>query len=1105
MVYEVPLQSDKGPSVWTNYPPKPLYDWQNGRAYYRPTPSTTCPSGWALDDGSHTPECYTKSMTRLKQQLEEADSYGLTRRHFHWASHGDAGKGGAAVKILNGTRVVTDNEEDFVSDSPRWRPEKRIKVYTPSHTHRMNDLTVFQKAGSGKPVAVPLTECASGYKIEDADGNTTCYKQFVDEGQIMSNVDAFVDMEDDDEMVYDPLLLMIGNKTHSPLALMFLPLAGDDPHGYGDVAVFMKKIPTNVSGNTMIPEIVLRLSDMGHFGGKKGQFLIVPLTEVDDAGSASIEGDVFHFQDRPELNITNMDPMLRSPVWYYNAEVAVPPVGEEAHSPPSLREMGYPLQLDVLRGGPAIDCAARGNHILDHIQRARDIIEPNKRFYKHMLAFLDQLVEVFVLSDPSQCEFAEWLGGQFHFEIETSGGELEDDPFSRRSRLFMPYTPERTRGLVFAFRYIWGNKDKTMHLGPTKWDEIYQDLTNGSKTYVAEEDYGRFDAYWESLKRPVEATPTAVLPVGTIGLGEDLTKEGLEAAWQKQVAAKVFRNMAYGQGDWARYVWSTLLFYDKTTSNDGYLALLDMEAFLRGLSNSDRLLIFEETVPIMNDKVAWGGARTYDLYKEEEERTDEDNTVPEYEMGDADSPGMTDASPVGGEPICIREVDGVYRYGCEVDANNGQVKFPLAGHLAERVREGRVKYMEILYGNITNGNLQQDLDQNLSYTTEEDVVDTINGIKQVAHSIGNMDIEEFKNLAWFILKMAISVRSLPTYHIRGFKELMDLPQETQLLAKMALEVYEPYGKRLHIEDPSYNSMFWLQGKISGKHGPTSDDPLQCLDTCCWYNPSPQGGSVLDTPCVVIAFRGTTFFDGPPPKEWAQWFRQLARSDGALYADFNLLKGTLMDTKKFDAARSFYARVHAHFNNNRRGKGIRKRVKIYVTGHSLGGMLAMNVLAQQRDIMETMTADGPAEWGEIETIEGPNGGMIPSPENRRPVHRAVVFNPAICADPEYIRLANANINTSLATSYVPFLHTTPFLKMEVNPWYDSLETHKIGGDDDAIQRSDPISLLAGGCGECYEYTGPNIKSGIEAHSLLNFPTRSVLAIQHVDAAVPDSSA
>jgi hypothetical protein len=63
------------------------------------------------------------------------------------------------------------------------------------------------------------------------------------------------------------------------------------------------------------------------------------------------------------------------------------------------------------------------------------------------------------------------------------------------------------------------------------------------------------------------------------------------------------------------------------------------------------------------------------------------------------------------------------------------------------------------------------------------------------------------------------------------------------------------------------------------------------------------------------------------------------------------------------------------------------------------------------------------------------------------------------------------------------------------WYDKLITHRVAGKSASPIDDDPVSMLSGGLGTTYLYTGPGVPSSIKAHTCDNWDTTLVLRDGH----------
>ena len=307
-----------------------------------------------------------------------------------------------------------------------------------------------------------------------------------------------------------------------------------------------------------------------------------------------------------------------------------------------------------------------------------------------------------------------------------------------------------------------------------------------------------------------------------------------------------------------------------------------------------------------------------------------------------------------------------------------------------------------------------------------------------------MSAAEFALNVRYMVKTALEMRELPHFKVVDNAALQSISGATQLMAKMSADCYKDMAARLHLEDPRYNSVYWFQRDIS-----TSN-------TSVYFNPSSKG--TLQTPCVVMAYRGTA-----PEKELEElgtgtklnkYFRVATDSAGDLVSDLHILVGTQITSQRFQNA--------AAMANVIKDTGFPEVPYIYFTGHSLGGALAMNTLHM---------------------VRGPR------------IVKAVVFNPGVGADINYLKMVNDDIKNYKANKRVK-------RETDQDPWHTKLETHRIGGSNTSLAKKDPVSMLSGGLGlATHLYEGYGIPDNIQGHSIRNFPQDKIHGITTLNHAVP----
>ena len=307
-----------------------------------------------------------------------------------------------------------------------------------------------------------------------------------------------------------------------------------------------------------------------------------------------------------------------------------------------------------------------------------------------------------------------------------------------------------------------------------------------------------------------------------------------------------------------------------------------------------------------------------------------------------------------------------------------------------------------------------------------------------------MSAAKFTLWVWYIVRTVLRIRELSHFNIRDFYALQTLDDEAQLFARMADDTYKKSTtERLHLEDPQYYSTYWFQEALSSGR------------MSVYYNPSEKG--VLKTPCVVVAFRGTKPQNelDPALSTLTSYFRLVTDSEGDLLSNLHILTGTQITSARFQkAAEEVSDIVEKQFPDV---------PHVYLTGHSLGGTVAMHVLDVVRS--ERMV-------------------------------KATVFNPGIAADANYLQMVNELWSYEMLDGA-----KRPRFDGK-HPWTTKLVTHQIGGENSALINKDPVSIAGGGLGiATYHYEGGGVPSSFYAHSMKNFPKGRIYGVRSVNTVIP----
>lgn len=356
----------------------------------------------------------------------------------------------------------------------------------------------------------------------------------------------------------------------------------------------------------------------------------------------------------------------------------------------------------------------------------------------------------------------------------------------------------------------------------------------------------------------------------------------------------------------------------------------------------------------------------------------------------------------------------------------------------DAVRRARVSIAKRIQGRVV-ANVVEDVVHDRMGNYNPDVhPDAINPLNL---PVVKMDEKDFKKEALKLVAMALAMRFLPKFHVKSHDDLMALDNETQLFVRMSDDTYKAETERLHLEDPEHYSMFYYVKELSDYR------------SSVYYNPAEYGGSMLKTPCIVVAFRGTTI-----KLDFTQnnFFRSVTHSKDDILADVHILTGTQMDSERFKQHNDALKKVMARY----------KDTYVYLTGHSLGGAIAMDSLAK----------------------EGDSDLVV----------KGVVFNPGVSMDPAYTSLVNETIWIEVKGK-LPFL--TKGQRKLWSPLLTKLETHKIGGPTVALHDDDPVSMCSGGVGTTFHYEGINVPGSLGGHSLSNFPRGNIRGVPLRDRTVP----
>jgi pimeloyl-ACP methyl ester carboxylesterase len=158
------------------------------------------------------------------------------------------------------------------------------------------------------------------------------------------------------------------------------------------------------------------------------------------------------------------------------------------------------------------------------------------------------------------------------------------------------------------------------------------------------------------------------------------------------------------------------------------------------------------------------------------------------------------------------------------------------------------------------------------------------------------------------------------------------------------------------------------------------------------------------------------------------------------SDLNIALGNQAESGRFTDSDALIKNVIALYNV----------ANVVVTGHSLGGSLAMHCLEL----------------------------------NPKIVTHGVVFNPGKGLDGGYFDQVDAEISTPITTK-----------------WYNYLTTYRVGGSSSWPLDDDPVSVLSGGVGDCRLIQGPGVPAKLKAHSSSNWDTTGVTRAPHTAIVYP----
>ena len=201
------------------------------------------------------------------------------------------------------------------------------------------------------------------------------------------------------------------------------------------------------------------------------------------------------------------------------------------------------------------------------------------------------------------------------------------------------------------------------------------------------------------------------------------------------------------------------------------------------------------------------------------------------------------------------------------------------------------------------------------------------------------------------------------------------------------------------------------------------------------------------PTLIVAFRGTD-----PEKDIEAKFGKktgiplyqkvavFLNPYSDLMSDLKIALGDQAESPRFADSDALIKNVIGSYNV----------ANVVVTGHSLGGSLAMHCLEL----------------------------------NPRIVTHGVVFNPGKGLDGLYFDQVDYEISTPITTK-----------------WYNYLTTYRVGGSSSWPLDDDPVSVLSGGVGDCRLIQGPGVPAKLKAHSSSNWDTTGVVRALHAATVYP----